>query len=162
MPRQKGIDKLKLDYQILIDSREQHPWRFSRSIEKALPAGDYSIAYQIPERLLTYENIIAVERKSDVGELYSATGSERERFENELQKLSRLQYSFVICEFTLIDILNDAPPGKLEPQAVFGSIHSWIIRYGVQFIFAGNRQNARGSALKLFEFYFKYKILGVK
>ncbi len=111
---------------------------------------------------MTYEHIIAVERKSGVSELYSATGTERERFENELVKLSKLQYKYIICEFTMVDLLNDAPPGKLDPKAVFGSIHAWMIKYDVPFIFAGTRQNARASALKLFEMFFKHKILGAK
>lgn len=160
--RQPGKDKLIENFILVVDTREQTPWRFANSIQRALPAGDYTIAYKVDGRLIVFDKIIAVERKSTVAELYSATGSERERFEAELEKLRHLLYSAVICEFSFTDIEKENPGGKVTPRAVYGSIMSWWIKYKVPFLFAGSRSLARECCYKMFSFYTKYYFLGFR
>jgi len=142
-------------FRIVIDTREQLPYKFSDSISNKIPAGDYTIFYDGK----TYENEIIVERKSREAELFNTVGSGRDRFERELEKLSAIRFKWVICEFNLLDIVNNQPPGILPVSAVYGSIISWHIVYGVPFIFAGNRANARAFVYKLFYNFVKYRIL---
>lgn len=160
--KQPGKDKLIENFNVVIDSREQTPWRFADSIQHALPAGDYTVAYKVEGRLIVFDKIIAIERKSAVSELYSATGSERERFEAELEKLRHLLYSAVICEFSFADIEKESPGGKVSPRSVYGSIMSWWIKYKVPFLFAGSRVLARECCYKMLMFYTKYYFLGFR
>jgi len=120
-----------------------------------LKCGDYSIEYNG----VYYYNQIVIERKGDVSELFSATGSQRDRWERELEKLSLIPIRFVLCEFDYMDIVNDQPPGKLPASAVYGSIAKWHSVYNVPFIFCGNKRNARNYLFKLFYFYVKHIIL---
>ncbi len=160
--KKQSVDDLLKDFTIVIDTREQTPWVFEGSKSDTINAGDYTVAINHNNRLIKYDKIFAVERKSAVSELYAATGENRERFENELEKLSKLEHKFVVCEFNMIDIENDVPPGVLLPSAVYGSIFSWHIKYGVPFLFCGNRVNARACAYKLIQFFVKYNIWGIK
>ena len=156
----KKIDKEKLDeFLIQVDNREQVPWLFgNRTVFKSLPAGDYTVIYND----VSYQDKIVIERKSSVSELFQATGRERERFERELEKLAVVKYKWIVCEFDYLAIVNEQPPGILQPIAVYGSILAWHVKFNVPFFFAGNRKNARASSYKLLENYVKYKILELK
>ena len=154
MRRESRENRIK-KFQVLVDTREQMPYQFKNSIIKGLSTGDYTIKYE--DRI--YEDKILVERKRSVSELYAAVGTDRERFERELEKLAIIPFKFVVCEFDYMDLVNDQPPGQLEAPAVYGSIISWHIKYQVPFLFLKNRTNARNFIYKLFENFVKYKIL---
>lgn len=153
-------EKLPKEFVVLVDTREQMPYRFPNSVNQALSCGDYSVGYYIQNRLITYEKVFAVERKGSVAELYLACGQNREQFEAELEKLAKLQFKAVLCEFNFIDILKEVPQGKIEPQCVYGSVLSWWVKFGVPFFWAGNRENARKVVYRLMEFFIKYNVLG--
>ena len=143
------------DFTILVDSREQTPWKFDNSIIKGLPSGDYSIQWHG----MDMNNRIVIERKSSVSELFSASGTDRDRWERELERLKDVEYKWVICEFPFLDFVNNTPPGKMLPSVVYGSICSWMIKYKIPFIFCENRINARSVAYKLLQFFVKYEII---
>lgn len=155
--RKPSKDTLIKKMNILVDTREQHPYLFPNSVKYTLPYGDYSIEY---DGKIYYDKIV-VERKGSVSELFSAAGKERDRFERELEKLSKVEIKFVLCEFDYMSIVNNQPPGILPASSVYGSIAKWQAVYGVPFIYYKNRRNARGFLWKCFYEYVKYRILEV-
>ena len=141
---------------ILIDSREQQPYKFAGSITKALPYGDYSVQYDGKD----YTGDIIVERKGSVSELFALSGRGRDRFERELEKMRDVRYKYIIVEADLMDIVKNQPVGtRVEPMIVYSTLCSFAIKYQIPFLFCGNRVNGRGIMFKLFEFFVKYEVL---
>ena len=93
------------EFIIVVDSREQLPYRWpdNLTVVKGLSAGDYSV--------LGMENRVAVERKSLI-DAYGTFGSNRERFEAELERLSKFDYAAVVIEASMFDALKNPPKGK--------------------------------------------------
>ncbi len=153
-------DSLIKQFKILVDTREQLPYKFPKKQMETigLPYGDYTIEYDGK----SYLDQIVVERKSRVGELFSASGSSRDRFERELEKMRDVKYKWIMCEFDFMEMTNNPPPGLLEISVVYGSIASWQIKYNIPFIFTGNRQNTRNLLWKYFYNFTKYEILKLK
>ncbi len=154
-PSQKSLIER---FRIIVDSREQTPYRYPRSYVRGLPYGDYTVEYD--ERL--YLDKIVIERKSNVSELFAFSGSQRDRFVRELEKMKDVKYKYLVFEFELLDIVNKQPPGLLDPKIVYSTLCSFAIKYNIPFLFCGNRVNARAMTYKLFEFFVKYEILGIK
>ena len=127
-------------FTIVVDTREQKPYRFAGSVTKGLPAGDYSV--------LGLEGRVVVERKR-VQELFTCAGVDRKRFERELERLSRYDYAAVVIEGRLSDALEPSPFSKVSPKAVVSSLVSWSVKYGVHVFFADDRRLARALTLKI-------------
>lgn len=84
---------------IIRDSREQiKDWNFGKAtvIDKALKTGDFSL-----EGL---EDKFTIERKKSTGEF--AGNITQARFERELIRMDALEHSFIVCEFTMKDVLS--------------------------------------------------------
>jgi len=156
--KKPSIDALCRDFDIIQDTREQEPFKFNRAIVQGLPFGDYTIVHNGKN----YINEIVCERKGSVSEIYALTGKERDRFERELQKMTVSRRRFVLCEFDYLELVQNPPPGILEPQSVYGTIISFWTRYNIPFFFMGNRANARNFLYKTFYFFVKYEILKIK
>jgi ERCC4-type nuclease len=151
----KSLDNIVKQFRVIVDTREQLPYKFENSITGTLLYGDYTVEYEGD----IYLSEICVERKSRVAELYQATGKDRIRWEKELERLSKISLKFILCEFSYMDIIKKLPPGKLEPQCVYGSIAKWQVVYNVPFIFCENRTNARALLWKMFYEFVKHKII---
>jgi len=124
---------------ITIDSREQAPFTFSRFPEVnaergTLPTGDYSTR--------GFEDLIAVERKSLDDLIACLMGSNRDRFERELQRGSVMNVFAVVCEGSWEDISRGRYHSQMKPQAALQSIIAFMVRYRVPFIMAGSREAA--------------------
>ena len=157
MSRKLSKESLIKQFKILTANNEQMPYKFPNTKFYTMPMGhgDYTIEYK--DR--PYYDKIIVERKSDISEIYNATGSGRERWERELKKLSQIDIAIVLCEFSYMDLTNKQQHGILPAQAVYGSICKWQAVYRVPFIFCENRQNARAYMYKLFYKYVEHVIL---
>jgi DNA excision repair protein ERCC-4 len=122
---------------VVVDSREQEPYSFEegiRTIRRALPAGDYSIA--------GYEDVMAIERKS-LADLVHSTIGDRERFSRELRLLSRYDFACVVVEATIEDILEHRYRSAAHPHAVLGAVLEITVDHRVPVFFCGDRQIAR-------------------
>jgi len=116
-------------FRIVCDTREQAAYTFSsikprpEIIYKGLQTGDYSIE--------GYEDRITCERKS-LQDLFGSAGQGRERFEREFERLSKFEYAALVIEAGLGDIFKNPPEhSQMLPKAVFRTLVSWSIRYGV-------------------------------
>lgn len=131
---------------VVVDTREQLPYEFSRQIRKALPAGDYSIE--------GYESKIAIERKTKQ-DAYSTIGQGRKRFEKELDKLKEYDYSAIVLECSMEDFLIQPSHSKLNPRSAINSLIAWSIRYSIHIFFAGNRILSQTLTTRILEKYYK-------
>ena len=89
-------------FTIILDSREQKGWTFRASehcagskIQK-LDTGDVSIEGM--------EEIVSIERKLSVSEI--AQNLNQKRFFKELERLRTIKHAYIICEFSISDILT--------------------------------------------------------
>ena len=157
MKRKQSKESLLKEFKVVVDSGEQLPYKFGkdRTIIQGLPYGDYTLIYN--GRL--YHDQIVIERKSRVSELFAFSGSQRDRFCRELEKMKDVKYKYLLFEFSLLDIVNKQPPGILSASIVYSTICSFAIKYQIPFLFCDNRINARGITYKLLEFFFKYEVL---
>jgi len=145
-------------WSLVIDSREQAPFRFTRipatakegggyvvprlTTGIALPTGDYSIA--------GLESAVCIERKS-LSDLFGSVGRERDRFEREFQRMAEMQWSAIVVESHESDIELRPPRGtKILPSTILGTIESWSIRYSrTHWFFPGDRRRAEIRTYRL-------------
>jgi ERCC4-type nuclease len=148
---------------VLIDSREQLPFRFTglradakqgrrplavTTLSQLLPTGDYSL-----EGL---HDQVAVERKS-LADLFHTLGQGRERFERELERLAAMQFAAVVVEADWLKILSDPPDhSRLNPKTIFRSVIAWQQRFPrVHWWPCPNRRFAEIVTLRILERFLK-------
>ncbi|WP_286817266.1 ERCC4 domain-containing protein [Desulfobacter sp. UBA2225] len=124
---------------ILTDTREQRPYSFESvpnvHVDAAtLPTGDYSLP--------GFEDRAAIERKSISDLIGCLKGQGRERFERELSRARAYEFFAVVIEAGLHQISMKQYNSAMSPDAVLQSIAAFHIRYGVPFMFAGDRAGA--------------------
>lgn len=137
---------------IIQDTREQAPFTFqgeryanTEVLLGTLTVGDYSLS--------GLQDLVGVERKS-LPDLLTCLGSERERFERELQRAANMKL-LVVVEASWTALANGQGYGrsKMNPHAACMTILAFQLYYGVSFLFAGSRQAAEYAAwghLRLF------------
>jgi len=118
-------------FTIVVDSREQAPFHFGDWPTGAgtLASEDYSIA--------GLEEHVAIERKS-LADLCGCITYDRDRFKRELQRVKAYPCRAVVVETDLGIVMAGKYRSNISPQSIVGSISSWMIRYEVPFVFAGN------------------------
>lgn len=145
LPTIKGL-KLK----ILTDTREQLPYSFEKYAVQteaaALAAGDYSLA--------GFQDRVAVERKSLNDLIGCLTGADRSRFEKELARAGSFERFAVVVEASLQDLTAGRYTSNMEPHAALQSITAFYIRYGIPFLFCGNRDGAEYMTFSIIQKYF--------
>lgn len=131
---------------IVIDTREQTPWRFSEfeTMPGTLPTGDYSIQGHLDR--------VAIERKS-LSDFIGCVGRERERFERELLRLRSYKCRAVIIESDMDDIVQGNYRSRVNPNAAVGSMASWQTRYNIPFVLVG--EHGEKYVISMFRCYLK-------
>lgn len=135
-------------FTVVIDSREQRPYAFEKSVVKAIPTGDYSVE--------GYEDRVAIERKS-LQDAYASLGGGRERFERELKRLGQFDYAAIVVEATLEDFLRTPAFSQMNPKAAVNSLLAWSVKYHVCVFFAGNRRLGQALTYRLLEKFLRYE-----
>lgn len=133
---------------IVVDTREQRPYQFEKydveAIRHTLKTGDYSLA--------GYEDRVAFERKS-LDDLIGCLTNGRDRFERELARAKELDFFAVIVEASMEDVAKGRYRSEIKPHAALQSILAFHVRYGVNFIWAGNRAGGEYTAYWTLEKY---------
>ena len=132
---------------IVVDTREQKPYRFRHAQVKTLATGDYSI--------VGLEDRIAIERKT-ASDLLASLGRGRARFERELQRLSTLDYAAIVVESSLKQLLEPQPYSRMNPKSATNSIISWSVKYRVPVFFADDRRHGQALTHALLNKYWRY------
>jgi hypothetical protein len=133
----------------LIERRKKKDYRVVVPIREArLETGDYTIA--------GFESLICIERKtlSDLFGSLSAPRSDptrRERFKQEHERMAAIiaagGHACVVVEASFPDVyLNPPIESGLNPNSVLGTFHNWAIRYGVSWVWGGDRRGAELAA----------------
>jgi hypothetical protein len=139
------------DFNVIIDTREQHPWEFE-TIEKTiakLDTGDYS--------LKGFEDLFCIERKASVSEF--ANNITEKRYVDVVERLSKVKYSFLLLEFDLYDLLR-YPEGsnvpqrirdkiRITPKFLLKKINELQIMHNIKVIFCGDPISAEIMALSI-------------
>lgn len=140
---------LQCPFVVLVDSREQAPFTFTglegegrdagrplivETRIAGLETGDYSIA--------GLESRFCVERKS-VSDYFGSIGGGRERFEREMERMSKMEFAAVVIEGDWRELLIDRPsntqiPGKVASRTIV----SWSIRHHVHHFPTMGRRHA--------------------
>lgn len=159
----------KDDFKIIIDSREQLPFKWGPMIEErgTLKTGDYSIK--------GYENEIGIERKS-VADLCSTILRDRKRFEKEVIRGSKFKYFAVVVEGRTQDIIshikkqfaiNKARGKKYrfsnvggQIKSVFNTLYHWSVKYCFGVFLCDDKLQAKNVTYELLRAYDKYKKRG--
>lgn len=147
----------KPKFRIIRDTREQTPWSFRATdyclghTDAKVEHGDYSI-----EGL---ESLIFLERKACATEI--AHNMIEKRFEKLLNESLNYKYRYIICEFSLQQLLN-YPHGsglpksvikkiRIKPFFIMSKIHEYQIKYGIHVVFCENKVYAQQFVLSLFK-----------
>lgn len=129
---------------IAIDTREQRPYPFRKSVRVTLDTGDYSA--------VGVENLLRIERKS-LPDFIGCVGASRERFERCLSRLSLFPWPHVVLEFSMADLTAGAWSRSLiTPSQAVASALAWGAHYRIPFWFCGDREHAAAVVMKLATF----------
>ena len=89
-------------------------------------------------------------------------GSQRDRFERELERMRAIPYAVVVIEASLADVLNacrgfGAAPRGLHPNSIIGTVAAWTMRYRLPILFAESRELAEILTARLLAKAAKYE-----
>lgn len=142
---------------ILQDTREQRPWQFEIYDQcqaqqvVTLKTGDYTVK--------GLEDIVCIERKRTTGEIALNLGKKAKAFEAEMQRMSKYEYAYIICEFSA-NTLIAYPSGSGIPKKQWSKLRmngkfmhkrlmEWCEKYGVECIFCNNKYEAELKTLEI-------------
>ena len=158
--RRRPGEPVTVPFTILIDQQEKAPFNFHGLLADAdqqhrplivptqrvhLKPGDYSIA--------GLQTDVTVERKS-LADLFGTLGQGLERFRREHERMAEMKRAVVVVESSWFEAIYFPPPhSKLPPKTVFRVAASWQARYGIPWVFMGDRRLAE---IFTFRFLSKY------
>ena len=140
------------------DTREQAPWALQGIVVErrlwivrrrvaTLQTGDYSIAGS--------EDRLVIERKS-AADLVGSVTAGNARFRREHERMQAVVaaggFACVIVEGSLAaicDELDQEAGRRVTSESILGAVASWPQRYGVHWLFAGDRRRAELLAFKV-------------
>jgi hypothetical protein len=146
-------------FTILKDTREKDGWNFIKTaycngmVSATLKTGDYTVE--------GYENIICVERKKSPEEVAMNVGKKKVQFNNEIARMADFKHSFIICEFSVPDLLgfpgNSKIPRALKSRMrmkgdyILKCLLEYTLKNNVHLLFCDNPKSAQTVALSLFK-----------
>jgi ERCC4-type nuclease len=146
------------EMKIIIDTHETNAFSFAsitprpEVIFRRLLTGDYSID--------GYESRITIERKS-LPDLFGSTGNYRQRFEREFDRMRSFDYAALVIEADLRTIIQKPPEySDMNPKAVFRTLLSWSMKYGVKVWPCPDRVFAEKTTFLLLDFWYRHEMEG--
>ena len=134
---------------IVADTREQLPYTFNKWTvdikEEALSTGDYSLP--------GFEDKVGIERKTIDDLVGCLMGKNRDRFEKELARAKSYELFAVIIEADLITLSQGNYQSNMKSHSAIQTITAFHIRYGIPFLFCGNRSGAEYMTYSLLQKY---------
>ena len=137
----------KKTFTIIQDTREKKPWAFVATgsvgdikVSK-LDTGDYSIEGM--------EDILMIERKASVDEIFMNLGVQWERFEREMERAKPYKYKYLVIEATMRDVYRGSRYSKMSGRFIMARLVHLQLEYGVQVIFAGTGRHVPGFIIQL-------------
>jgi len=129
-------------FTIIVDTRDKkdHRWTFEDfndeefvGIEiKKLDIGDYSV--------LGMEDVFAIERKKSISEIINNIATkDKHRFKRELANLKEYKYPYIICEFTIDELLHGSRFSQVSPYYILSVLLEIEVELGIPIHFAGKK-----------------------
>jgi ERCC4-type nuclease len=117
---------------LLVDTREQNPFNFSRfegwfagAERRALKLGDYSIA--------GLEDICVVERK-DLPDLVHSLTADRPVFVQRLKRMSSYPHRLLVITAALSQVKSQYPHSAVNPNRIFQSLIALQAGFNIPFL----------------------------
>lgn len=141
-------------FNIIIDTREKKPWSLEcpsilQKTYRKLATGDYSVD--------GYEDIFCIDRKASVAEI--ALNINQKRFHKELARMQKMPHAYILLEADFDELINfpmkSSLPDRIKKkirvsgQYILKCIARMNIKYGVHFVFCGNRERAQKYAISI-------------
>jgi ERCC4-type nuclease len=140
--------KLAQPYNVIVDTREKCPYVFKAydnctgMVKKKLDTGDYSI-----EGL---EHVVCIERKASLEEIANNLTEGTDRLEREMQRMRLYEQRFIVCEFSMQDVI-DYPNSsklpdyikkkiKLNGKYLLKKLMEFQVNYHINVIFCGDKE----------------------
>lgn len=149
-------------FKILIDSREQKPWKFRglktnkpKELEilvdtevRGIDPGDYTIE--------GHEKKVAIERKSKP-DLFHCLGKDRVRFEKQIERMNEIRHAYLFVEASWESLMTGCTESRLNPRVVFRTQASWSQKYPrVHWVFCPTVRIAEAHAFRIFDTYWRH------
>lgn len=154
---------------LIIDTREKTPWDFegdddfAEVVYEKLDGGDYSIR--------GLEDIIVIERKATVDELFANFSKDKKRIKAEFDRLADHRFKIMVIEATCEDVLNplayyinkkgiNKRHPKMPVAVVASGLTNLLLEQDAQLIFGGDRGQtmAKGLLLRAWELHQQDKL----
>ena len=137
-----------MDYKIVVDTREQKPYKFDNSITGKLDVGDYSI-----EGL---EDIVAIERKT-LDDWVSSITKNRKQMEEKV-KYARLKlfYYAIVIESDMTKMWQKRRYSKVPPAAYINTALKWSVKYNLPIFFSSNASQGKYITKTLLDGFHNY------
>lgn len=131
------------DMVIVVDTREQRPFRFSNTeilvVTSTLATGDYS--------LRGFTDRVCVERK-EYGDFLGCVARQRHRFMAEMERLAVIPHRLLVIETDYSNIASgNHPISKVNPDSAIGTIVR-LTCSGIPVITAADRKHAEDFVLR--------------
>lgn len=155
-------------FTVIIDTREQAPYAFTEIEQlsrygggvliipiqkKALATGDYSI--------LGMEDQVSVERK-ELGDFLHCCGSDRSRFEKQLERLNQMKFGAMMIEADWGMIMRGGyKDSKLNPESVRGSVIAWQMEYfpNIQWWFMLGKRTCEVTTFRILDRFYRSQVI---
>jgi len=137
-------------YTVIKDTREKDGYFFKEydrcegMVVETMKTGDYT--------LKGMEDTLCIERKASTAEIAMNLGKKKKPFQAEMERMQDFKYAFVVCEFSLDDIINfpensGIPKRQQKRVRVTGkymlkALIEFQLWYNTKIIFCGSKYNA--------------------
>lgn len=137
-----------MKFQIIVDTREQKPYKFTNSITRKLDIGDYSLE--------GVEAFVAIERKTLDDWIISITKN-REKMESKIIKAkSLLLYYAIVIESDMTKMWKRRKFSKTSPTAYINTTLKWSVKYNLPIFLSSNATQGRYITKTLLEGFYNY------
>lgn len=146
----KALDGME----IIVDTREQDTIYLRARLRQmacpvrraALSFGDYSARFPLPDGAwLDLSNLVAVERKMDLGELAACFGTGRRRFKAEFERARAMgaRLYLLVENASFEQVYSGKYRSRMNSPALLSSILAWLARYNCQLLFCSPKITGR-------------------
>ena len=140
--------------EIVIDTREQHPFTFVPMVDViaclgTLPTGDYS--------LRGFESAVTVERKT-LDDLIGCLTHDRSRFKHELERMRGFNSAAVVVEAPREMLLNGNYHSQMRPASAWQSVVSIMQEYRLPFQFCDGREDAERFVYDFLRHFHRHRL----
>lgn len=138
---------------ILVDTRERPteaakrryasfgvPWE-----RRKLDFGDYSASFIVDGSEISFDKMVAIERKQSLDELCQCYTHDRPRFQREFDRAKAVNAKIylLIENATYEQVLSGRYRSRMQPNALAASIFAWLARYDCQILMCKQATSGR-------------------